>query len=472
LIRRLVAFLLLGVLATEGWAEIRLFIVDTGKPEGAPELVAVESERNEGSKVVLQQSNGTKREVSKESILARLPAAPGPGEVLTREAAAKAISDLLEAKTKVPVLEKVLQEEVEKWKACLDKLPSAEDPGALAKAEAAFAEAFTRAMPKAHYTKNDYSMEEIRQQIKALEALKKEFPNREPEIDRGMEPWRMEETERLVGKKKFEGRWLTPEEWEKEKGAREKAAREGFLKKIQLPEVSSVLIGQGILLAGVAMAAGALLLGVSFLFHGAMEIFKHRAWWKGAAWLVAGGLMMGLLGVAAELGLSFPEPLDITGNGNPAPLEEFLWQQVGNHQPFPQEIHVSDVDLNAWWQKRLRFAPLAVTELLVVSTDGWRVQFLEGGLKLDREGRILGRRLLLRHELTLSRAENGEEIYRVEATLGKLPLPPALVLSTWEAWMQDLARVGGIFPGGNKERVGRLEKGAVVLTQKAKTQGG
>ena len=472
MIRRFAVFLLLGVLATDGWAELRLFIVDSGKPEGTPEIVAVESEQNEGSKVVLQQSNGTKREVSKGSILARLPAAPGAGDVLTRESAAKAISDLLEAKTKAPALEKVLQEEVEKWKACLDRLPSAEDPGALAKAEAAFAEAFARAMPKAHDPKNDYSMEEIRHQINSLEALKKEFPNRQPEVDRGLEPWRMEEAERLAGKKKFEGRWLTPEEWEKEKGAREKAAREGFLRKIQLPEVSSVLIGQGVLLAGLALAAGAVLLGISFLFHGAMEIFKHRAWWKGAAWLVAGGLMIGLLGEAGKLSLSFPEPLAVTGNGNPAPLEELLWQQVGNHQPFQGEIHVSDADLNAWWQKRLRFAPLAVTELLVVSTDGWRVQFFEGGLKLDREGRILGRSLLLRHELTLSRTQKGEEVYRVEATLGKLPLPPALVLSTWEAWMQDLARVGGIFPGGNRERVERLEKGAAVLAQKAKTQGG
>ena len=472
MIRRLAVFLLLGVLATDGWAELRLFIVDSGKPEGTPELVAVESEQNEGSKVVLQQSNGTKREVSKGSILARLPASPGPGDVLTRESAAKAISDLLEAKSKAPALEKVLQEEVEKWKACLDKLPSAEDPGALAKAEAAFAEAFARAMPKAHDPKTDYSMEEIRQQINALEALKKEFPNRETEIDRGMESWRIEETERVAGKKKFEGRWLTPEEWEKEKGAREKAAREGFLKKIQLPEVSSVLIGQGVLLTGLVLVLGAGLLGASFLFHGAMEIFKHRAWWKGAAWLVAGGLLMGLLGEAGKRSLSLPEPLAVTGIGNPALLEEFLWQQVGNHQPFPGEIRVSDADLNAWWQKRLRFAPLAVTELLVVSTDGWRVQFLEGGLKLDREGRILGRSLLLRHELTLSRTEKGEEVYRVEATLGNLPLPPALVLSTWEAWMQDLVRVGGIFPGGNRERLERLEKGAAILTQKPKTQGG
>jgi len=472
LIRRWAVLLLLGALATDGWAELRLFILDSGKPEGTPELLTVESEQNEGSKILLQQSNGTKREVSKGSILARLPAAPGPGDVLTRESAAKAISDLLEAKSKAPALEKVLQEEVEKWKACLDKLPSAEDPGALAKAEAAFAEAFARAMPKAHDPKNDYSMEEIRQQINALEALKKEFPNREPEIDRGMESWRMEEAERIAGKKKFEGRWLTPEEWEKEKGAREKAAREGFLSKIQLPEVSSVMIGQGILFAGLSLAAGAVLLGISFLFHGAMEIFKHRAWWKGAAWLLAGGLMIGLMGEAGKLSLSLPEPLAVAGNGNPAPLEELLWQQVGNHQPFPEEIHVSDADLNAWWQKRLRFAPLAVTELLVISTYGWRVQFFEGGLKLDREGRILGRSLLLRHELTLSRTEKGEDVYRVEATLGKLPLPPALVLSTWEAWMQDLVRVGGIFPGGSKERVERLEKGTVVLTQKSKTQGG
>ncbi|NDB97204.1 MAG: hypothetical protein EBZ78_13780, partial [Verrucomicrobia bacterium] len=248
MIRRWAVLLLLGVLATNGRAELQLFIVDSAKPDGTPELVAVESEQNEGSKVVLQQINGMKREVSKGNILARLPASPGPGDVLTREAAAKAISDLLEAKSKAPALEKVLQEEVEKWKACLDKLPSAEDPGALAKAEAAFAEAFARAMPKAHDPKNDYSMEEIRQQINTLEVLKKEFPNREPEIDRGIEPWRMEENERLAGKKKFEGRWLTPEEWEKEKGAREKAAREGFLKKIQLPEVSPVLIGQGVLL--------------------------------------------------------------------------------------------------------------------------------------------------------------------------------------------------------------------------------
>lgn len=465
-------FLLLGVLATEGWAELRLLIVDSGKPEGTPEIVSVESEQNEGSKIVLHQSNGTKREVSKESVLARLPAAPGPQDVLTRESVAQAISDLLEAKTKAPALEKALQEEVEKWKACLDKLPSAEDSGALAKAEASFAEALARAMPKAHDPKNDYPMKEIRQQINALEALKKEFPNREPEIERGMEPWRMEETERLSGKKKFEGRWLTPEEWEKEKEAREKAAREGFLGKIQLPEVSAVLIGQGVLLGGLTLAVGAALLGISFLFHGTMEIFKHRAWWKGAAWLLAGGGMIGLLGEAGKLSLSFPEPLPASGNGNPAHLEEFLWQQAGNHQPFPQEIHITDADLNAWWQKRLRFAPLAVTELLVVSTEGWRVQFLEGGLKLDREGRILGRSLLLRHELTLSRTEKGEEVYRVEATLGQLPLPPALVLSTWEAWMQDLVRMGGIFPMENKERVERFEKGAVVLTQKPKAQGG
>ena len=99
-------------------------------------------------------------------------------------------------------------------------------------------------------------------------SFKKEFPSRAEEIDRQAEPWRVEKEEMAAGKKKLEGRWLNPEEWEKEKGTRERAAREAFLAKLEIPEAPPVLIGQGILLTTAGVTLLAAFLGASFLFHG------------------------------------------------------------------------------------------------------------------------------------------------------------------------------------------------------------
>lgn len=458
--------LALALGATGLLAETKLFILDSGKQESPPEMILVESEQSKGGKVFLQEVAGTQREVEESRILARLPVVPRPEDGVSRETAVAAINALLEAKTKEPALEKILQEEVEKWKARLDKLPSAEDPEALAKAEAAFVGAVAKAMPKAYDPVGEYSADQIQKQIAALEGLKKEFSVRAEEVNRLMESWKLEEKEQATGKKKFEGRWLSPDEWEKEKWAREKAAREAFLAKIQLPEVSPVLIGQGILLTALVGGAITALLGASFFFHGIIEIFRHRAWWKGTAWAVAGVLAIGLLGRAAGLLLAIPEPLPLAGNGNPEVLEEILWRQAGQNQALPAEIRVAGGDLNAWWQKRLRFAPLAVTEIVVLSTDGWKIQFSESGLKLDRIGHLLGHNFILRHELTFNRSEKGEDVYRVEATLGRLSLPPSLVLHSWEAWVRDVAKIATILPGAEGQGVERLEKGAVVITKK------
>jgi hypothetical protein len=81
-------------------------------------------------------------------------------------------------------------------------------------------------------------------------------------------------------------------------------------------------------------------------------------------------------------------------------------------------------------------------------------------------GHLLGRALTLRHELTLTRSEKGDDVYRIEATLGKLPLPPSLALWSWEAWMEDVSKLVQVFPGAEGQGAERFEKGAVVVTKK------
>ena len=456
------AFFSAGLWASPSWV-----ILEAGKPEASPELIQVEKEQKvqgQKGKVLLLTSDGKSQEVEEIRILFRIPVYPEGDTKTDREEAVRAINLLLEAKNKVPALEKGLQEEVEKWKALLDKMPNAEDPEALAKAEEVFARAVSQAMPQAHDPTANYTAEQLQVQIEALEKLKKEFSARTGEIQQLMDPWEIEAKHLREGKRKFEGRWLSPDDWEKERETREAAAKEAFLKKIQPPEVSPALIGQGTVLAGLAAGTLGLFFGISFLFHGALEILRRKAFWKGAAWLVGGVIVVALIGRATGLVLAPMEPREMGGKGDPKTLENLLWSTTGQKDPFPREIHVTDGDLNAWWVGKLHPRALSVTEILVVAVESWRVQFTEGGLRLERVGRLLGRPLVLRHEMTLRRAENGQEIYQIEGSLGKLPLPPAVVLRSWGNWVEDINKFSAFFSAPKGIRLERLEKGVAVFS--------
>ena len=249
------------------------------------------------------------------------------------------------------------------------------------------------------------------------------------------------------------------DEWERERGAREAAAKDAFLKTIHSPDLSPVLIGQGTLLASLAAAMAGLFFGVSFLFHGILEVMRRRAWWKGAAWALGGLLVVGLIGRGAGLILAPPEPLGSEGVADGAVLEELLWSSSGQKKPFPRELELADKDLNAWWEKRLGFGNLSIFEILVVRVEGWRIRFLDGGLILDRAGRLLGRTLVLRQEVTVRRNEQGEETYRIEGALGKMPLPPAVVFRSWSKWVEDVSRLAEFFSAPRGIRLERLEIG-------------
>ena len=448
-----------------GWGGVQVYIIEPSKADAAHEMVLVEKESAKDGTVVLIEPGGTEKKVPKDKIIARLTPAPGPGKKVERATAVAAINALLEAKARAVALERTLQEEVEKWKKILDQLPSEEDPEALAKVEKAFAEAIAKAMPKPYDPAGVYTEEELTAQLTAFEEVKKTFPARAVEIDRQAEPWRVEQTEMAAGKKKLEGRWLNPDEWEKEKGARERAAREAFLSKLEIPKVSPVLLGQGILLAAAGLVVVAGFLGASFLFHGILEYIRHRAWWKGTAWTLAGAAMIAVLGRGSGLVLSAPEPL-VVGQGNAEAIEEIYWKYGGEKNDLPQDLKVSDADLNAWLEKRLRFEPLKVTDIVVLVTESWRLGMEDGTLRLDRTGRLLGRNFILRHEMTFNRSEQGEDVYRIEATLGKLPLPPALVLRSWNRWTESLAQMTAVIGAAERLTLERIEKGAVVFSGK------
>jgi len=463
-VRLFVSLLLLWAIDLR--AEPTYLLFETGKAEDAPELVLGNWEKTNTGLTILREGSPPFREVKDERVLARLPASPLAEDGVTREAAVAAISSLLEAKAQVPALEKVLQEEVEKWKDRLEKIPNENDPVALAKAEASYLTAVARAMPKPYEAGTSYPAEKVEEQIAALELLENDFVGRTEEINLLLAPWLTEKAELALGKKKFEGRWLNAEEWEQQKGEREKVARTAFLQKFQLPEVSAVLLGQTLLLGSLAMGVLTALLGVSFFFHGMIEIFRHRAWWKGTAWMLAGILAVGFLGRATGLLLATPESRILGQDKNTEALEELIWQTAGQKRPMEGETRLGEGELNAWWHQRLRFTPLAVTEIAVLSTERWQIQFFQGGVKLDRVGHLLGRSFVLRHELSLTRTEGGEDLYRIEATLGKLPLPPSFALWSWEAWIADVSKIAQALPGADGQGVERLEDGYVVLQKK------
>ena len=452
--------------AMGGWAGMQIYVLEPEKTDASHGLLLVEKEAAKDGTSTLVGPGGAEKKIATDKIVARLTPAPSRAAKVDRKTALAAINALLEAKAKAVTLERTLQEEVEKWKKILDQLPSEEDPEALAKAEAAFTEAMGRAMPKAYNPAAAYTAEELSIQLQAFDELKKSFPARTEEIERQAEPWKVEQTEMGAGKKKLEGRWLSPEEWEKEKGARQKAARAAFLAKLEIPEAPPVLIGQGILLAAGALVLAAAFLGASFLFHGILEFIRHRAWWKGAAWTLAGAAMVAVLGRATGLVMTAPDPMESGRAGDAEAIEEIFWNQGGEKKAFPQELKVSDADLNAWFSKRLRFAPLKVTEIAVLAAEGWKLEMRDGMIRLDRTGRFLGRGFVLRHEMTFNRAEPGEDVYRIEATLGKLPLPPALVLRSWNQWTETLARMTAAIGAGNHLRLERIEKGAAVFSGK------
>lgn len=454
------------ILFSGGQAGVQVYILEPAKEDSAHEMVLVEKESVKDDAVVLLEPGGAEKKVSKERIVAKLTPAPGRGKKVDRATAVAAINALLEAKARAVALERTLQEEVEKWKKILDQMPSEEDPEALKRAEASFTEALNKAIPKAYDPAGAYNEKELADQLEALEMVKKEFPSRGDEIDRQAEPWRVEREEMAAGKKKLEGRWLTPDEWEKEKGTRVRAAREAFLAKLEIPEAPPVLMGQGILVTAAGVALLAAFLGASFLFHGILEFIRHRAWWKGAAWTLAGAAIIAVLGRAVGLVLSSPEPLQPGRDGTAAAVEEIFWIYGGEEKDFPGELKVLDQDLNAWFEKRLRFSPLRVTDIAVLVSESWRLEMEDGTLRLDRVGRFLGRNFVMRHEMTFNRSEQGEDVYRIEATLGQLPLPPALVLRSWNQWTETLARMTKVIGATERLTLERIEKGAVVFAGK------
>jgi len=447
--------------SSAGWSELLVL-----ESEGGTALVPAHEMKEEGGKVFFKENSGTQREVDKKKVLKKLPSLPTSEQELSREIAVGAINELLEAKSLYSNLQEALQKEVEGWKERLDKMPSPQDPEALAQAESAFVEATEKAMPSPHDFRKSYTLEELEGQLAALANLKKEFPERAEEVDKLAAPWQQEAGQQRDGKKKFEGRWLDTAEWEKEKGTRQAVAKAAFLETIQSPALPPLLFGQGFFFAGLGLLAGGGLLGFSFLFHGVVEMLRHRAWWKGSAWALAGMALFALVSRAAVLAVTTPERLAGADQADTTQLEEMLWQQAGLGQPMPEQVRLTDGEINAWWNRRLRFAPLGVTDVLAASTEGWRIQFLEGGLMLDRTGRWLGQNLLLRHRLFFSRSEKGEEVYRVEASLGKLPLPPALVLRTWSQWVESIVQQATLFPAAKEARLERLEKGTVVFSAK------
>jgi hypothetical protein len=103
---------------------------------------------------------------------------------------------------------------------------------------------------------------------------------------------------------------------------------------------------------------------------------------------------------------------------------------------------------------------------VVLVTESWRLGMEDGTLRLDRTGRLLGRNFVLRHEMTFNRSEQGEDVYRIEATLGKLPLPPALVLRSWNRWTESLAQMTAVIGAAERLTLERIEKGAVVFSGK------
>ena len=451
------AICLVGISA--GSAEI--LILDKN---GEAVLVAAQEVREEKKIIQFKELDGTKREVELGKVLGKLPSTPLPEQELSREQAVSAINKILEAKAQHPNLEQPLHKELEIWKERLDKMPSPEDPEALAKAEAAFAAATGKAIPQVYDGKKSYTTEELAKQVEALAALSKEFPERAQEVENIGAPWRLEMENQQAGRKKFEGRWFEPEDWEKEKETRNDVAKKAFLAKIQAPAVAPILFSQGVFVAGLGLVLGGALLGLSFLFHGVVELLRHRAWWKGTAWALAGMGLFSLMARATVLAIAVPEPPLVLNKDNRTTLEDLLWSQAGLKEALPAEVKLSDAEINDWWGRRLRFAVVGVTDILAVSTERWQLEFVEGGMTLDRTGRWLGQNLVLRHELIFSRSEKGENIYRVEASLGKLPLPPALVLRTWNQWVDSLLEQVALFPGSKSVQLDRIEKGVVIFT--------
>ena len=107
-----------------------------------------------------------------------------------------------------------------------------------------------------------------------------------------------------------------------------------------------------------------------------------------------------------------------------------------------------------------------MTDIVVLVAESWRMSMEDGTLRLDRAGRLLGRNFILRHEMTFNRSEQGEDVYRIEATLGKLPLPPALVLRSWNRWTETLAQMTAAIDAAERLTLERIEKGAVVFSAK------
>ena len=323
-----------------------------------------------------------------------------------------------------------------------------------------------------HAPPSQFTGEHIQIVVVCCKKLKMEFSARMQEIQGLMDPWEIEAQALKDGKRKFEGRWLSSAEWDRERGAREGAAKEAFLKTIRPPNILPTLIGQGTVVVVLATGAAGLFFGISFLFHGILEIMRRRAWWKGLAWLVSGLLVVGVISRTTGLVLATPDAWEMRADGDSQMMEDLLWSTTGQKNPFPREIEVTDKDLNSWWSHRLQAGPLSVMEILVVGVESWRIQFLDGGLRLERVGKLLGRRLVLRHEMSLRRTEKGEEIYRIEGYLGKMTLPPAVVLRSWGKWMEDVAKLSDFFSAPKGIRLERLEKGRAVFSAPLSGGGG
>lgn len=287
-----------------------------------------------------------------------------------------------------------------------------------------------RIISQTYDPETDYSTKELAGLLLEAEKARKEFPDSAEKLDEWAAPFRTHFEQRLAGRQRFDGKWLSPAEIIVRK---REIAEDAFQRTFSAP-LDAVALTNGEMKTLVVLSGGGaallILVGIALLF------VRSRPGLR----LLGVGLSLGTIILAGALFLlASSDPKDvppITADTTTAPLMSALF--AASKQPIDIMAHpqsVSDASINTLLAQRAapirpseRDPWIARREALAVQLAGNRAVFFELIRAFDRDW-------VVRYQVVL-----GAEPKLNGAWIGRVKCPPPLNGWLWDSLRRQLER--------------------------------
>jgi hypothetical protein len=439
------------------------YVIIEGDPISHPdvktELRKVRSAEQDGDVFVITELDGSVTKL--DAVLVRLVVDGPPGLDLPvpLSLCISKINTLLEAQRRFAPLKEPLQVLIDGWQAEADLIRSGKikkkgqwiDPVDALKAEL-FSEAYD--------PKKNYSLEELEVKINKVEATLADYPGRLSDLEQELLPYRTELAYLRQGLVKVDGQWMEAADAGQAQTLAVQSGALDYTKKLELPEVESVIVPAAMIWkAGAVVGFLVLLFSLLFLF-GLFDLFFRAKAVRGMGGLLFNGALLG--GVAWIVWSASKSEPYTAPEADPSPLLASI-QAMGSEKP-PERVRIPATEVNGFIQRHVVWKKPDDRAIYALNSMALSVGFESGVLSVTEQGEFMGRPVLIRHRLEVLAEYSNMTRYRVRTTFGGLSLPNVVSAYFWKNCQARLVPVLRAIPGLADYHIAGASDGVLELS--------